>query len=449
MTNFTDLVLLIGTNPLPNYVAAKYYIKCNAALQKIWLVHSEKNTGIKQQGTYELACNIKDVITEEFGSQIKFGYVSLVDVGFARDIAQDIKGKLISKLDRVRGEAVHLNYTGGTKTMAVHVYRTLEKELGLNCTFSYLNGRDFKMRHDDGHITTDLRREINISLSALMKMHGYEKLEEQNNPEWPDTISEFSKIIETGNLDQYLTWKRKVIRSRYYSGGEFITKKAAFIKHNKLGDHGRSDPERVKQHQKELLEKTPDQVMALLKSIPPEYALLDQDGEFWVPVDDCGNKYYNKRLKKTIADYLDGKWLESYVYSVLKEKMVQAEEFKNKPEIPMEVNWVIIKEKREEKFELDVIVINGYQVCGISCTTSSARGVCKEKGFEVLHRVGQIGGDEAKAVLVTCLSSAVAESVAEDLRVISGSSDNKLLVLGLDDLPKDTLWPLLKDYIWG
>ena len=49
--NFEDLILLVGTNPLPNYVVAKYFLLNNPNLKTIWLVHSEKqndNAGTKQ-----------------------------------------------------------------------------------------------------------------------------------------------------------------------------------------------------------------------------------------------------------------------------------------------------------------------------------------------------------------------------------------------------------------
>ena len=40
---FKDLVLLIGTNPLPNFVVAEYFLGKNKNIKKIWLVHSEEN----------------------------------------------------------------------------------------------------------------------------------------------------------------------------------------------------------------------------------------------------------------------------------------------------------------------------------------------------------------------------------------------------------------------
>ncbi len=49
----STLVLLVGTNPLPNYVVAKYLIKkAGKILDKILLIHTG---GTKKQGTRKQA----------------------------------------------------------------------------------------------------------------------------------------------------------------------------------------------------------------------------------------------------------------------------------------------------------------------------------------------------------------------------------------------------------
>lgn len=46
--HFSDLVLLVRTNPLPNYVVAKYFIKSNPHLRNIWLVYSERPKAFRE-----------------------------------------------------------------------------------------------------------------------------------------------------------------------------------------------------------------------------------------------------------------------------------------------------------------------------------------------------------------------------------------------------------------
>ena len=61
---FTDLILLIGTNPLPNYVVAKHFLENNPLLQRIWLVHSEETR--YQAGTSFQAKNLEKVLEEQY-----------------------------------------------------------------------------------------------------------------------------------------------------------------------------------------------------------------------------------------------------------------------------------------------------------------------------------------------------------------------------------------------
>ena len=124
--DFTDLILLIGTNPLPNYVVASHFLNVNPNLERVWLIYSETNHLIGQQGTKN------------------------VDRYILRHLPQKAK--------------VHLNYTGGTKAMAVHVYRALESDRR-DATFSYLDARNHRLVQDDVQypITKDLRQEVTIS----------------------------------------------------------------------------------------------------------------------------------------------------------------------------------------------------------------------------------------------------------------------------------------------
>ncbi|WP_066635769.1 Card1-like endonuclease domain-containing protein [Desulfolucanica intricata] len=443
--NFTDLVLLIGTNTLPNYVVAKYFIMENQGLKKIWVVHSEATPN--QVGTKDLAQNIAEVLREEFNKKIQIEYISLEDISSAEKIMLNIKNKLIKKLSG-KNNSAHLNYTGGTKAMAVHVYRVLERELGSKCSFSYLDARDFKIKDDYYQaVTTDLRKNIGISLNNLMKLHGYKKLDEQDNPDWIDALNYFSKLINKEKLSIYLKWVSNCLQKYYYWDSNFIKQSSKFLYHNQLiNNNNELDLNRIKTLKQEFKNRTPHEVMELLKRIPKKYSLLDENGEMWIPDLNTNNKSYSNRLKDSIVNFLHGKWLEAYIFKFLKDK-ISSDNYLSEKDIPMELNWVITK--GTSKFELDVIVINGYQICGISCTTSKNQSLCKEKGFEVLYRVKQIGGEEAKAILITCLPEEQVLSLDEDLSTITGSRDKKLLIIGISKLNDGLLWEELSRHIWG
>lgn len=51
---------------------------------------------------------------------------------------------------------------------------------------------------------------------------------------------------------------------------------------------------------------------------------------------------------------------------------------------------------------MDVIAIRGYQLFAFSCSTDTQKGRLKLKLFEAYIRAQQLGGDEARAALVSC-----------------------------------------------
>jgi len=62
--DFEHLVLLMGTNPLPNYVVAEYFLTHNRKLENIWLVHSERFG--RQEGTLTQAENLESILRRFF-----------------------------------------------------------------------------------------------------------------------------------------------------------------------------------------------------------------------------------------------------------------------------------------------------------------------------------------------------------------------------------------------
>lgn len=434
------LILLIGTNPLPNFVVNQHFLKHHPTIEHLWLIHSEQRG--EQRGTKELAESILKVLSETgMLSAVSIHYVSLEDVSSAVHIAHNIKKKLVDKLD---GDAlVHLNYTGGTKAMSVHVYRALEAAFGDRCTFSYLDSREYILRGDDGaRLTGDLRESISLSLDHLIKLHGYEKKKEEDNPDWPEVVDKFKLLIAQGKLDDYLTWAKGFLRSSYYDNKrKFIERKNKFITHNQID----KDPRIFKNS---FSKNTPDHVLDLLKLIPSENSLLNRDGSVWIPDESVTNPVYKRRLEPAIRHFLDGKWLEAYVGRVVEEQITADATLSGK-NIKLELNWKVWDGLSSKPFEIDIIVINGYQLCGISVTTSHDAGICKSKGFEVLHRVQQMGGEESKAILITCLPQDHVGAFTQDLITISGARGEKLLVLGKEDLQETRLWQKIRNHIWG
>lgn len=440
MQKIHHLVLLVGTNPLPNYVVAKYFLTREKELKKIWLVYSEKIGN--QNSTRDLAENLRNVLNKITDVSIKF--ISLSDVSSAQKIESDIQEKLIPKFF---DEYVHLNYTGGTKAMSVHVYRTLDHELGDICSFSYLDSRDYILKNDNGDITNDLRDEINISLDDLMELHGCEKVESEDNPKWLEVIDEFEKLIIKNKLKTYLEFNRNFIEKVYYDANfQFIEKVTKFKEHNNLPEKTDSLNELFKNHASD------DDIMTLLRKIPSEHSIINEDGTLWLPTSKDTNKTYENRLKSSVKNFLHGKWLEIYVSEILERNIIKIGEQKSKQTYFVK-NWRNIKKTSitdtPKPFEIDILIIYGYQLCGVSITTSDKQLICKSKAFEILHRIEQLGGSESKAILITCLPESRIKEFKEDLKTISGAAEDKLLVLCESDLRPDELWKNIKRHIWG
>jgi len=412
--DFSDLVLLVGTNPLPNYVVAKYFILHNKNLRKIWLVHSEKNDVIKQEGTADYAENLKNALMRDCEG-LTFSLVPLKDVSDAKEIMSSLKDKLI--IDS--GSGVHLNYTGGTKAMGIHVYRFIESLNLKPQAFSYLDGRNFRLFRDNVGIINekDLRDEINLSLEDLIKLHGFKKCEETKEAGYNEALLEFKLLIEQDRLHEFYDRKSGYVRTLF---------------ENK--DKPGSLAEKPSQLDKGLLEQfLPNETFyTVISQMPQNLQLFNRDKKF-------NNELKNKDFEKSLK-FIDGLWLESYVYEILSCGLTD-------PSIEIHKNWRVKKESWQSDCELDLLVMRGYQFIGISCTTSDITGLCKSKGFEIFHRSRQMGGEEAKAILITRLKDENRTRLDGDLQLDTGGLA-QLLVLGADSLKEEILVNRIKDFIY-
>jgi hypothetical protein len=106
------LILLVGENPLPNYVAARLLATTET---RLLLVHSGK------EGTEDQSKRLKNVLREK---EYRIGPDDLVEVEESNPT--NICDRVKEKIADCTG-SIGLNYTGGTKTMSVHAYRALEK----------------------------------------------------------------------------------------------------------------------------------------------------------------------------------------------------------------------------------------------------------------------------------------------------------------------------------
>ena len=83
-------------------------------------------------------------------------------------------------------------------------------------------------------------------------------------------------------------------------------------------------------------------------------------------------------------------------------------------------------------FELDVVAVLGYQIVVISCTLSSEHALVKQKGMEAILRTRQLGGVEARAIVLCGASSHAQQLIQAELKEETGRSSLSLEIWGKD-----------------
>lgn len=407
MNIFKNLVLLIGTNPLPNFVVAKYFSDTFSNLKNIYLIHSSGNK--YQSSTLEYAKNIEKVLRKN--SQIinvNINYVSLSDIENQKSNVNDLN----SAFEEVSAdENIDLNYTGGTKTMGIHVYNFLKDKYNERFKSSYLSAKTFKLINENGElITEDLRKKVNIDFTDLLDLHGFSRINKDCDYKFEKALSEYAKYINDGILDDYFT---------SYQRKDFVTHSDNLIASKKSIN-------------KEI--QISGKLLEINNLLPVGYNLFDIEGKLLriLPED--------KNIKK-VVEFIDGKWIEEYFYNILKESI--------KNNISILKNWEIQKPSwsKDLKFELDIMLIFGYQLCGISITTISKKAKCKNKGFEIIMRTRQIGGDESKSILITRLHEKPVKELQNELELDTGGTSKNILILGKDDFKKENLIKKIKYFM--
>ncbi|HHL33102.1 MAG TPA: hypothetical protein ENJ30_01915 [Desulfobulbaceae bacterium] len=342
--DFHHLVLLVSTNPLPNFVVAEFFLQAGIPIHRIWLIHSEDNK--LQTGTSFQTGRLERLLRSRWKDQkpdLQFERISLSDVGDGQMIRRDIRQKMLSEDAWQHNPKFHLNYTGGTKAMATHVYLQLQEkqERGERC-FSYLDANNFRLLLDEEGLfplsgSGDLRQKVHISFADLIQLHGFKRK----------------------NSDKDCSF----------------------------------DPS----HDRDLFNK------------------------FCVQAED--------------RERQNGKFLERYLFAKIQEKF--SDKLREKNEILM--NWEIRKQDWRTYFELDIILMQGYQLTGMSCTINDRKGKVKLKGFEIIHRCRQIGGDEAKAIIVSGLEGEN-RKLQQELEYETGGTRKNILALGLAELRDEKIY---------
>ena len=106
--------------------------------------------------------------------------------------------------------------------------------------------------------------------------------------------------------------------------------------------------------------------------------------------------------------FFTGHWLEYAAYAAFKDTLENIKNGNSQREFDLYHNVYVAQQGTgiaNRHFELDIVAVLGYQVVVVSCSLTSNKSDVKQKAMEVYHRAKQLGGDEARAV-VLCVADA-------------------------------------------
>ncbi|MBD2200665.1 MULTISPECIES: Card1-like endonuclease domain-containing protein [Calothrix] len=398
------LFLLIGENPLPNYVAANLLLNKGGTAYLIHTTDTEKS-----------AKRLQKILKSELNG---FKDVELRSLGDYESDAFHIQKKIREELEKIKSGKIGLNYTGGTKAMAVHGYKAAFANRS-DTIFSYLDPRRLEMcidREDRERQCLKVKPEIlPVKLVKVFQIHGWSwNSDPVDVPELPETAKAFAVFHSEGELVKlWRKWCNEVLREKTRNNkGRWLTEKQL----TNVDVEGLS---------LELLKsQTKIQKALMLLDLPAETLFLNTI------------KQKGLRNLEKVCEWLDGEWLEHYVL-----QQVQAISKQNHIHDSAASFWIKNPNNPSKtKFQFDVAFMRGYQLFAISCTTIDRKSDCKQKLFEAYIRAQQLGGSEARVALVCCASSEDIEELRTEItNVLKAEPENerkdyKIQVFGREHL---------------
>ena len=310
-------------------------------------------------------------------------------------VRENIRQRILNGLSE-KTTHLHVHYTGGTQVMGVETVSAIEERLANNTNVrldtTYLDARGNNgpcLTSRSGNIISDARNDIDVDLNRIALLNGF-------------TLAPFER--------EYTDRDGRKYNHEYYDNG---------WQKDYLPAPAKLDSDQ-KREGSEILSIMRDWSDSRITTTNFEYAayvaLLQalKGIEYDKPNSDRSNyKVYHKvYVKRTKA------------------------------------------KTRDKEFELDVVAILGYQIVLVSCTLHNNQTVhsqIKEKGMEAIHRARQLGGDEARAIVLCKVHHNDAKRIEKELHDEIGSAGRPLLIWGTDkwqNLPNEFQQYLRDDLHW-
>ncbi len=420
-----NIYVLVGTNPLPCYLSALYLLDhyvdqdspdLEQEYQKhpVFLVCSKENIGKRQSKTTDVADRIKDALEKERdGVAVKLRMMSDINNG---DAISDFVEEL-----RLEGDT-HLNYTGGTKAMATLTYYHMQCELGCTLKSSYLDSRIHRMETDMGSpCKKDLRLRYGLSINDLARLHGIEDIRANVKSDFDAAAKIMNELFDKHLGGCQHPFFELFIRCGACDSGKERDRAKADFRDTPFGKYLNPKSDSDVSHEAAIQSARDLGLYEAIKAMK-DPAILEKE--------------VGKDKRRKIFEFLDGKWFEHYVVEKLRAACSQ----EDKIDIYFDVSW-----GDDARFQLDIVIIYGYQLSVISVTTSHDKGVVKQKAFEAIHRARQMGGDETKMVIMSFLNNDNRENLDEELELYKGSTFPYYRIYGEKDLKdKDIYKDIIK-----
>ncbi len=408
------LVLLQGFNPLPNYVVAKYLAKHDQDLlgEKLdeIIVFYSKQTRHNNSSTQQYAVNLQKLLDTP---KVKVSLMPLTNINNGHTIRSEVERALQDLI--AKQSIVHLNYTGGTKATGIHSYmtiRTMCESYHARFTASYLDDRQH-MLYWDNNLQIQSVNDLSLTITEFLSLHCYEDRRPSGaNDEFgeniPNSAALMQHLLSLWRYDRANYCKLQNVISGLYRRNDGYVKAANDLQANfSAMQHNIDDiwP---------ILEPVGLSTLRQLKASVQGHEL---------------SKKLSIKDDLKIVQFIRGFWFECYVKQELQNAAPD--------DMPLTAQTfgrsLTVSRGSEKQFELDLYLIRGYQLIGISVTTDDTETLCKTKGFEVIHRTRQIGGDGRMAFLVTLLPDKKRDHIQEELKSDTDISE-RFRVFGESDL---------------
>lgn len=379
------LIVLVGGNPLPNYLAIKTLL---AEGGKVYPLYTATSAAVAAQ-----------LLKVSTGSPLRNNKIAGMN-------SVDIVVATHAILKVARGGLVGLHYTGGTKRMAVHAYRAVTEA---QCAtpklpLTYLDARGDMLYAHDAALTVchAWRPDVAVpGLDTLLALHG-RALNARDRP------------IEQPQLPPLVEALRIVHADREAQGAWGRLLYGPERRDNAPLWRSTIHLSRLRQELERVGVLAPNDNVLRPAALQPALGVKDP------------------------MKWLRGQWLESAVLAALRDAN---ERYGLRLDTMLANVHVLLQANQAPDFELDVVALRGHAVYALSCKTGGdgadpSRTKLRLALAEARVRARQIGGDEARVGLVCCADEPadLEDELRSDFDVLNDGGNARLIVFGRDAL---------------